>query len=227
MSCLSWSFVLKRCCVRTLGNENSDAGHFRCSHGPQVPLPCLIPGVPVPLGVHLRLAIEGKNMFTCYLFRIIYTYISEYSFHKSLCLLVNIFLLFSSAFSSYEILGVHAQLSKCWRGAWPEKVWEPLLYTIELRIRTISNNSNTFGCLFSNTLDPKKRVRFASDQNSQCLLALVGLWPGITFPESFFLQLIWLVSVCKHIRGGTTCTKLCFFVIFLLVFSSFLSPLPA
>jgi len=25
-------------------------------------------------------------------------------------------------------LGVDAHLSKCWRGTWPEKVWEPLLY---------------------------------------------------------------------------------------------------
>ena len=24
-------------------------------------------------------------------------------------------------------LGVHAHLPKCWRGTWPEKVWEPLL----------------------------------------------------------------------------------------------------
>jgi len=24
------------------------------------------------------------------------------------------------------VLEVHAHLSKCWRGTWPEKVWEPL-----------------------------------------------------------------------------------------------------
>ena len=31
------------------------------------------PGVHVPLGVHLRLEIEGKNTFTCCLFSNIYT----------------------------------------------------------------------------------------------------------------------------------------------------------
>jgi len=47
-------------------------------------------------------------------------------FKISRCLLVNIFLLFSSAFLLQEILGVHAHITKCWRGAWPEKVWEYL-----------------------------------------------------------------------------------------------------
>jgi len=35
-------------------------------------------------GVHLRLAIEEKNIFTYCLFPDIYTYISEYYFQKSL-----------------------------------------------------------------------------------------------------------------------------------------------
>jgi len=35
-------------------------------------------------GVHLRLAIEEKNIFTYCLFLSIYTYISEYYFQKSL-----------------------------------------------------------------------------------------------------------------------------------------------
>ena len=35
-------------------------------------------------GVHLRLAIEEKYIFTYYLFPNIYTYISEYYFQKSL-----------------------------------------------------------------------------------------------------------------------------------------------
>jgi len=37
-------------------------------------------------------------------------------------LLLNTFLLFSTAFLSSEILGVHAHLSKCWRSTWREKV---------------------------------------------------------------------------------------------------------
>jgi len=36
-------------------------------------------------GVHLRLAIERKNMFIYYSFRIIYTHVSEYYFQISLC----------------------------------------------------------------------------------------------------------------------------------------------
>jgi len=28
--------------------------------------------------------------------------------------------------------GVHAHLSKCWRGTWSEKGWEPLVYTKEI-----------------------------------------------------------------------------------------------
>ena len=39
-----------------------------------------------------------------------------------ICLLLNTFLLFSTAFLSQEILGVRAHLSKYWRGTWPEKV---------------------------------------------------------------------------------------------------------
>jgi len=35
-------------------------------------------------GVHLRLAIQEKSIFICYLFPNIYTYIKEYYFQKSL-----------------------------------------------------------------------------------------------------------------------------------------------
>ena len=34
-------------------------------------------------------------------------------------------MLFRSVFLSWEILGVHVQLSKCWRSTWSEKGWEP------------------------------------------------------------------------------------------------------
>jgi len=43
------------------------------------------PGIYVPLRVHLRFAIEEQNIFTYNFFPNIYTYISEYSFQKSLC----------------------------------------------------------------------------------------------------------------------------------------------
>jgi len=32
----------------------------------------------------------------------------------------------SRSMPSKEILGVYAHLSKCWRGAWSEKGWEPM-----------------------------------------------------------------------------------------------------
>jgi len=37
-----------------------------------------------------------------------------------------IFVIFISLFV-IKNLGVHANVSKCWRGTWPEKVWEPLV----------------------------------------------------------------------------------------------------
>ena len=39
-TCLSWIFVLTRCCTLTwVYNENCVAGHIKCSRGPQVPHP--------------------------------------------------------------------------------------------------------------------------------------------------------------------------------------------
>jgi len=56
-------------------------------------------------------------MITYCSFRNIYTYISEYYFKIFICVLINPFLLFSTAFLSQEIVGIHAHLSKCWRGS--------------------------------------------------------------------------------------------------------------
>jgi len=57
-------------------------------------------------------------MFTFYSFRNIYTNISEYYFQNHYMLIGKYILITSTAFWSQEILGVHAQLSKCWRGTW-------------------------------------------------------------------------------------------------------------
>ena len=61
------------------------------------------PGVPklgyvcLPERVHLRLALEGKNMSTFYSFRNMCTYISEYYFQNHYMRIVNMSLLVSSA----------------------------------------------------------------------------------------------------------------------------------
>ena len=88
-------------------------------------------------GVHLRLAIEEKNIFTYHFFPNIYTYISEWYIPKFLyaycqihlwIIMTKYFVLrdFRDTCSSVEILkgcmvvcwnaeGVHAHLSECWR----------------------------------------------------------------------------------------------------------------
>jgi len=80
-------------------------------------------------GVHLWLEMEGKYIII-FLFANIYTCISEYNLYtcKNLKVLLKIqwISLFSSAFLSQEILGVHAHLLKCWRGTLLKKGWEPL-----------------------------------------------------------------------------------------------------
>jgi len=60
----------------------------------------------VPKGVHLRLAIEGQNIFIYYLF----PYISGYHFSRIIiCLLLNIFMIsHDEIFCHIELLGVHA-----------------------------------------------------------------------------------------------------------------------
>jgi len=37
------------------------------------------------------------------------------------------FYYFAQPFCPKTVLGVHAHLSKCWRGTWSEKGWEPLV----------------------------------------------------------------------------------------------------
>ena len=110
-------------------------------------------GVHLPIrGVHLRLAIEEKHIFTYLWFPNIYTYISESYFQKPLyaCFKIYLWLITTKYFvirnfrgtcSSEEIPkgyvvifrnaeGVHAHLSECWRGTWSEKGGEPLICAI-------------------------------------------------------------------------------------------------
>ena len=44
----------------------------------------------VPLGIHLRLEIEGKHIFICHLFLNIYLYFSEYHFQNHYMAIVRV-----------------------------------------------------------------------------------------------------------------------------------------
>jgi len=68
-------------------------------------------------------------MFTYYSFRNIYAYISEYFFQNNYMLIGKYILVIFRSLLSWEILWVHAHLSKCWKVAWPEEVWKHLSKT--------------------------------------------------------------------------------------------------
>jgi len=93
------------------------------------------PGVRVPLGVHLMLAIEGKIYLHIIYFQIfahitlrhikgIYIRTS-----KNLKVLLKIQWIFVISLAFFiRNLGVHAHRPKCGRSIWSEKGWEPLVY---------------------------------------------------------------------------------------------------